>query len=340
MLLLALAALAVAGAACTTLVKNDRHELFSKARHGTDRFVKVDGRNLHYVEAGEGPPILLIPGAFSTYRVWNRMIPELSLRYRVLAIDYLGMGDSDKPESGFGYSIEEQAKLVAEMIEILDLRGVYLVGASYGSAIALTVASRHPGLVRKVACIEGGPLIVPETLKYSRMYFVFNWPILGDVTMGMMKTGLFDETVARVVMGNAWDRMADEDKREILEVMSYNIKTASRASWYGIYRAIRGVTDLTGPMKDTRVPIFYLYGKESKYREVAEANADFLRKNVPTSEIVALPGGIHDLQLQQPLNIAAVVGGFFERAPVTESPAHAKTADASAAPDGDPDAVQ
>ena len=58
---------------------------------------------LHYVEAGAGEPILLIPGAFTTYRAWNRVLAGLSLHARVLAVDYVGVGDSDKPETGFDY---------------------------------------------------------------------------------------------------------------------------------------------------------------------------------------------------------------------------------------------
>src|SRR5208337_3461059 len=73
-------------AGCSYLVKNDREFVYSKSEHGMDKFVVVSGRHIHYVEAGEGEPILLIPGAFSTYRDWNRIIPSLSRGYRVLAI--------------------------------------------------------------------------------------------------------------------------------------------------------------------------------------------------------------------------------------------------------------
>lgn len=311
-LLLALAWVAPAGSGCSHLVKNDRHEVFSKARYGVDRFVVAGGYNIHYVEAGEGPTVLLISGAFSTYRAWNRMIPELSRRHRVLAIDYLGIGDSDKPASGFGYTVEEQADLVAKMIAALKLSGVDVVGASYGSAIALNLAVRHPGMVRKVVCIEGGALIVPEKLRYSGMYVAFGWPVLGDLLMGILKTGLFDEAAAKVIMGSAWDRLGPADRKEIVDIVSANIRTASRTSWYRIHRTIAARTDFTGSAKDSGVSVLYLYGEESKYRAVAAANAQFLRTHVPHSTVIGLPCGVHDLQLQQPAEIATLVLGFLE----------------------------
>jgi len=91
--------------------------VYSKARYGEDRFVEVEGYKIHYVEVGKGETVILIPGSFSTYRTWNRIIPLLSDHYQLLALDYVGTGDSDKPESGFKYTTDEQANLVAKMIK-------------------------------------------------------------------------------------------------------------------------------------------------------------------------------------------------------------------------------
>jgi len=86
-----------------------------------DKFVVVQGYNIHYVETGEGQPILLIQGHLGTYRHWNRVIPYLSKHYKLLCMDYLGAGDSDKPKSGFRYTIEEQADLIVKMMEALHI---------------------------------------------------------------------------------------------------------------------------------------------------------------------------------------------------------------------------
>ncbi|HMK52662.1 MAG TPA: alpha/beta hydrolase, partial [Thermodesulfobacteriota bacterium] len=136
-------------------MKNDKHEVYSKSQHGTDKFVVAKGYNIHYVEVGEGDPVFLIPGAFSTYRHWNKVIPFLSNHYRLLCIDYLGVGDSDKPQSGFKYTIEEQGDLIADMMEKLQIPKVHIVGVSYGGAIALNIAARYPERVGKIVSIEG-----------------------------------------------------------------------------------------------------------------------------------------------------------------------------------------
>jgi hypothetical protein len=143
---------------CSYMVKNNRELVYAKAQYGMDRFVVVNDRHIHYVEAGEKEPVLLIPGAFSTYRDWNRIIPLLSERYHLLAIDYLGVGDSDKPRSGADYRIEAQADLIVKMMDILHIPRAAIVGVSYGGGIALNIATRYPDRVNKIVCIEGNGL--------------------------------------------------------------------------------------------------------------------------------------------------------------------------------------
>jgi pimeloyl-ACP methyl ester carboxylesterase len=77
----------------------------SEAQYGEDRFAEAEGFRIHYVEAGAGQLTLLIPGSYGTYRTWNRLISLLSDHCRILALDYVGAGDSDKPRRGFRYIV-------------------------------------------------------------------------------------------------------------------------------------------------------------------------------------------------------------------------------------------
>jgi pimeloyl-ACP methyl ester carboxylesterase len=312
---LALALCVLGAAACSTVSRDAGPRVYSAPEYGRDRFVLVRGYTLHYVEAGEGVPLLLIPGAFTTYRTWNRVLPELMRHNRVLAVDYLGVGDSDKPAQGFGYTVEEQADVMAEFIAALGLTGVNVMGASYGGAVALNLAARYPDLVRRVVCIEGGALITPETLRYSGWGALVQWPILGDIIWGFMQSGLFDETTAQSIMGSAWDELTPAERREIVGVFSANIHTVSRASWIGIYRAITSRIDFLEALDRTRLPMLYLYGESSKYRAVSEMNARHFERYNPSIEVIAFRGGIHDLQLQYPGEVSRIVQRFLSPPP-------------------------
>ncbi|MGE5663116.1 MAG: alpha/beta fold hydrolase [Deltaproteobacteria bacterium] len=307
--------LAASGTGCSHAARNSRHEVYERARYGLDRFATPGGLNVHYVEAGAGPPVLLIPGAFTTYRTWDRIMPLLAGRHRVIAIDYVGVGDSDKPSEGFGYSAAEQADVVAEMIRGLGLGRVNVMSASYGSLIALNLAARYPGLVDGVVCIEGGVLVDPKVLKYSRLGGVLGWPVIGDVVLAFMKTGFFDRMTARSVMGSAWERLGPAERDEVTRVFSANIRTASRASWYGIYRSITTPVDYTGFAGRLRAPVLYLYGGESRYLGNARLNVDFFRSRLPAVKVLLMERGVHDLQLQYPGEIVRLASEFWQARP-------------------------
>jgi len=297
---------------CSYRVKNDRHQIYSKPKYGIDKFVVVQGHNLHYVEAGEGQPILLIPGAFSTYRHWNRIIPYLSEHYKLLCLDYLGVGDSDKPRCGFGYTIEEQTDLIVKMIEALQISKVRIFGVSYGGAIALNLAARYPEKVDMIVSIEGNG-IKHQNAPYRPMKGFLRWPVVGEIFTGVIRSGISDKLVAKSVIGKAWEQMSEAEKKEIIEIVSQNNKTASRVSWYRISRTIETSKDFTDEAKTIQTPVLYLYGGNSTYHDMAETNAEFLKAHLPNVEIVRVRDGIHDLELQKPKEVATLVLEFLAK---------------------------
>ena len=278
-----------------------------------DKFVVAKGYNIHYVEAGEGDPVFLIPGAFSTYRHWNKVIPFLSNHYRLLCVDYLGVGDSDKPRFGFKYTIEEQADLIADMMEKLQIPKVHIVGVSYGGAIALNITARHPERVGKIVSIEGNGINgnKHQKISYGPMADFLRFPLIGEVAVGVIRSGLTDRFVAKSVMGKAWDDLNEPEKEEVLEIVSQNNRTAARISWFHISRTLRTSKDFSEEAKTISTPILYLYGENSDYHDMAKANANFLKTHLPDVEIISFQDGIHDLQLQKPEEVARLILEFL-----------------------------
>ena len=309
---------------CSYMVKNDKLQVYLKPRYGMDKFISVQGYNLHYVEAGEGQRILLIPGAFSTYRHWNRVIPYLLEHYKLLCLDYLGVGDSDKPRSGFGYTIEEQADLIAKMIEALQMQKVHILGVSYGGAIALNLAARYPEKVDKIISIEGNG-IKHQNVPYKPMKGLLGWPVLGELSIGVIRSGIANRLVAKSVMGKAWEQMSEVEKKEVVDIMAQNNKTASRVSWHLISRTLETSRDFTDQAKTIRTPVLYLYGGNSYYHGMAETNAEFLKNHLPNVEIVRFNDGIHDLELQKPKEVATLVLEFLAENGATEEGKIAKS---------------
>ena len=111
-------------------------------------FVEVEGRRIHYVEMGEGPPVVLIHGAFGSARDFTfDLAPRLSERYRVIAFDRPGLGYSEGLYTGpFAARAEtpaEQARLLATAARQLGAERPVVVGHSFGGIVAMAWALDH-----------------------------------------------------------------------------------------------------------------------------------------------------------------------------------------------------
>ncbi len=117
------------------------------------RFVAVEGCDIHYVERGEGRPILFIHGLGGTLHHMSRpLMDEFGDGYRLIALDRPGSGYSTRP-SGFDGRLGEQARLIAGFIDALGLERPLLVGHSLGGAVALATALNYPEKVAGLALI-------------------------------------------------------------------------------------------------------------------------------------------------------------------------------------------
>ncbi len=150
----ALALSAAVGSATTLASRGALADVPGKVGHVTTS----DGVSLYYLEAGEGKPILMIPGWSQTAEQFKYQITGLSDRYRVIAVDMRGHGESDKPE--FGYKISRLAKDVHDTIEALDLKEVNILGHSMGCSVIWNYWDMYgPDRLSKLLLIDQMPMI-------------------------------------------------------------------------------------------------------------------------------------------------------------------------------------
>src|SRR4051794_39153366 len=118
------------------------------------RILDLPGGEMQALEGGprSGPPIVLIHCFTCAMDWWDGMLPMLERRHRVIAVDLLGHGGSEKPASG--YTIPHQADTVAEALNHLGVRAAEVVGHSLGGTIAVAVAERHPDLASRVVIAD------------------------------------------------------------------------------------------------------------------------------------------------------------------------------------------
>jgi len=119
-------------------------------REGT---IESDGAALHYLDwGGPGPPLILLHATGFLAALWRPIAEPLSARFRIVAFDQRGHGDSDKPADG--YHFEAFADDFQRVIEALKLEAPIAAGHSSGGTTVVTHSARHPGVVRRAVLIE------------------------------------------------------------------------------------------------------------------------------------------------------------------------------------------
>lgn len=116
-------------------------------------YANVNGLKMYYEMQGSGTPLVLLHGAFmNTSMAFGQLMPELSKKYKVIAVDLQGHGrtaDIDRP-----YSFESLADDIAALLKYLKIDSANILGYSLGGGVALQVAIRHPEIVRKLVIIS------------------------------------------------------------------------------------------------------------------------------------------------------------------------------------------
>jgi haloalkane dehalogenase len=113
------------------------------------RWVDSARGRIHYVDEGDGPPILLCHGNPTWSFLYRDIIVALRDRFRCIAPDYLGFGLSERP-AGFGYKIDEHATVIGEFVDHLGLDGYLSMGQDWGGPISMSVGVQRADRVRGV----------------------------------------------------------------------------------------------------------------------------------------------------------------------------------------------
>jgi pimeloyl-ACP methyl ester carboxylesterase len=113
---------------------------------------EVNGVGLSYAMTGKGPPVVLLHGAFQTWRCWRRVMETLSDRFTLIAPDLRGIGGSDRPDTG--YEMFSAATDIAALIRLLAPEGAAVAAHDIGGGVGAALALAEPDLVHKFAFLD------------------------------------------------------------------------------------------------------------------------------------------------------------------------------------------
>jgi pimeloyl-ACP methyl ester carboxylesterase len=119
----------------------------------TNHYATVNGVELHYVDGGEGVPLICLPGWPQNWYSYHPVAIELAKKFRLIIVDIRGMGSSAKPESGFDK--KTMATDILELVKQLGFTKVHLMGHDIGGMVAMSFAFNFPEFTQKLIVLDG-----------------------------------------------------------------------------------------------------------------------------------------------------------------------------------------
>jgi pimeloyl-ACP methyl ester carboxylesterase len=279
------------------------------------RFVNVNGVPMHYQEAGDpnSPPMVLLHGFASSNLVWSKvLLPLAASGFRVIAPDLTGYGYSGKPRD-FDYTIVSQAAMIVSFLRKLGIERTFLVGSSYGGAVAATIALDYPSVVEKLTLV--GAVTNNKPTRYMLMR-LFGSPVIGDILSPLLAGS---RTLLRRRMKRVYDRhswVLDERR-----VQARHLPLRTRGTHRAIIRTVRR-WDADRVSRDAHLitqPSLIMWGEND--REVPLRDGERIHQEIPGSRFIVFRECGHIPHEEYPARFVELVTEFCfgQLLPATES---------------------
>ena len=148
-------------------------------KYAKGKFIKLDGYSTHYIEKGEGEPVILIHGFLYDSYMWNKNIDALADKFKVYAIDLWGFGYSTRDPMDYGYQL--YANQLLKFMDALDIQKASLIGQSMGGGTSIFFSVNHRDRVNKLILVD--PAGMPNPLPLIGK--ITNLPKIGEFLLGL-----------------------------------------------------------------------------------------------------------------------------------------------------------
>ncbi len=277
------------------------------------KFMEMHGERIAVRDEGHGEALLLIHGMAGSSQAWRELVPLLAKKYRVIAPDLLGHGQSSKPRTD--YSLGAFAVGLRDLLDELGVESATVVGQSLGGGIAMQFLYQHPDYCRRLVLISSGGL-GPEVGLILRLLAApgaeLVMPIIAppvvlragnSVRSWLSARGLRSPRGAEI--WNAYSSFSDRGTRD------------------AFLRTLRSVVDYRGQSVSALnrlnvredMPTLAIWGEQDAIIPVEHAYAAL--KARPNCRLEVLPGVGHFAQVEAPVEVAELIDDFISTTPLS-----------------------
>ncbi len=284
----------------------------------TPRFARVNGWRMHYVDEGEGDPVVLLHGNPTWGYLYREVIPPLvHAGRRVIVPDMIGFGLSEKPTREQAHSLDGHAANLTALMRQLDLTRITLVCHDWGGPTGLSFAMSNPERLRALVVMSTWAWPTPPAEFHTR---IFPWRMMHAPLVGPYLLGRHNVLAGRGVYLSVVDRQKFRASSQhiyeaVLPDPATRLLTWVWPRWIPIDDTARATARfewLERQLKASTIPAMIIWGREDEVFDAATFSTRF-KQLLPHAEGPHLVTGRHFLQEDSGPEIAALINDFVDR---------------------------
>ena len=275
-------------------------------------YAGAGGLRVHYAEAGEGAPVLLLHGWPQHHGMWSEVIAMMRDRFRLIAPDLRGFGWTEAP--GEGYDAETFVDDQVALLDTLRIEQVDVIGHDWGGWTTFLLGIRHPERVRRmVVCNAPHPWIRPSAKLLARQ-LPKGWYALANATPGIGPAMHRNGRLPRHILthGNAGSPFTPEEVDAYVDSFRAPDRALAASHLYRYYQRVFA-QGIRGRFQgsDLAAPTRLLFGTQDRYLDTSLVETGYER-HAPGMTLELVPDSGHFIVDEKPELVADRASGMFD----------------------------
>jgi haloalkane dehalogenase len=285
------------------------------------KFITIGAEKVHYVESGEGDPIILLHGLPANLYLWRNIIPNIDSNKKVIALDFLGFGQSSFPADS-NTSVEVQYKMLSDFIKAKQLKNVTLFVQDIGSIAGMLYTSREPENVKALALFEAP--FMPAEVMYDQLPFSFRafmritrtqkgnekWMVKRNFAGKNLAVNFFTGRKLPKEAYPYYTQPWEEKKRRYAITRGPDPAVLSFTKGKGESEFATLLDYISTGMRETTIPILYMYAKKGLVNR--KEAVQYAKNNFKNATYVYLGKGKHFLTESHPIQMSTELNNWYK----------------------------
>lgn len=257
-------------------------ELIYKYTTDQSRFLVIDDMMVHYRDEGQGMPIILLHGAFSSLHTFNDWTTALLQKnYRVIRLDLMGFGLTGANSTG-DYTIGNHMRVLKRFLNILEISSCYMAGSSLGGWLAWEFAYRYPKRIQKLILVDAAGFIDKDSMPLP--FKLAQSPLAGRVLKYVVRKSILEQFVKQVYFD-----ISKVNQKLVDRYFDLFTREGNSQAFIDLVNA--PFQDNSGFLQQIEQPSLVMWGKEDAWIPVADAYR--FHKMLPNSTLKIYPNVGH-----------------------------------------------